>query len=85
MKAVSRAITVASFLFCAQTAYSDTLDVSGLTLMAVVQTRGEYDNYGLSYWNGAPLSPTNQPTYEQDQLSATLSFYATTLTRTNYF
>ena len=43
--------------------------------MAIVQTRGEYNNYGLDYWNGAPLSPTNQPTYDQDQLSATLSFY----------
>jgi hypothetical protein len=29
-----------------------TLDVSSLTLMAVVQTRGEYDNAGLGYWNG---------------------------------
>ncbi len=52
-----------------------TVDTNSLTLAATVQTRGEYDNAGLGDWNGSPLSPTNQPTYEQDQLSATLSFY----------
>jgi hypothetical protein len=55
--------------------FAATLDVSSLTLMAVIQTRGEYDNSGLGTWNGQPLSPSNQPTYEEDQLSATLSFY----------
>ena len=30
---------------------------------------------GLGSWNGAPLSPENQPTPEEDELSATLSFY----------
>jgi hypothetical protein len=57
------------------TSVAATLDVSSLTLMAVIQTRGEYDNAGLGTWNGQPLSPSNQPSYEQDQLSATLSFY----------
>ena len=44
-------------------------------MVGIVQTHGEYDNAGLGSWNGAPLSPENQPTPEQDQLSATLSFY----------
>jgi PEP-CTERM motif len=48
---------------------------SGLTLVATVDTRGEYNNAGLEYWNGEPLSPSNQPTYQQDQLSATWNFY----------
>jgi hypothetical protein len=59
-----------------------TLDVNSLTLVATVQTSGEYDNAGLTSWNGLALSSTNQPTYEQDQLSATLNFYVDPL-RTN--
>jgi len=48
---------------------------SGMTLVATVDTRGEYNNAELVYWNGEPLSPSNQPTYQQDQLSATWNFY----------
>jgi hypothetical protein len=51
------------------------IDVSSLTLVATVTTLGEYDNAGLSNWNGQPLSDSNKPTAEQDQLSATWNFY----------
>lgn len=43
--------------------------------MATITTRGQYDNTGLDNWNGAPVSETNQPTFEQNQLSATWNFY----------
>jgi hypothetical protein len=69
-------VTLGAFgVMSPQLSKASTVNISSLTLMATVQTRGEYDNYGLDYWDGAPLSPTNQPTFEQDQLSATLSFY----------
>jgi hypothetical protein len=58
-----------------QAAQASIIDTTALKLVAIVQTQGEYDNAGLGSWNGAPLSPENQPTPEQDQLSATLSFY----------
>ena len=51
------------------------IDTGGLILCGTVTTLGEYDNAGLGTWNGQPLSPTNQPTIEQDQLSATWNFY----------
>src|SRR5271156_1928392 len=76
-KLLGAAAVLAFNLFCCASSKlkAATLDTNSLTLMATVQTRGEYDNAGLDYWNGQPLSATNQPTYEQDQLSATLSFY----------
>jgi hypothetical protein len=43
--------------------------------MATLHARSEYDKTQLNFWNDAPLSTTNQPTYAQDQLSADLNFY----------
>lgn len=51
------------------------ITTSDLIHVATVVTLGEYDNAGLSTWNGQPLSPTNQPTAQQDQLSASWNFY----------
>ena len=56
-------------------AIASVLDTGGLTLVGTVTTLGEYDNADLGLWNGQPHSPTNQPTVEQDQLSATWNFY----------
>jgi len=44
-------------------------------LVASVHTRGQYDNAGLSTWNGQPLSPTDRPSFDQNQLSADWRFY----------
>jgi hypothetical protein len=55
--------------------YGSIIDPNGLTLVATVHTRGQYDNAQLGTWNGQPLSPTNQPTFDEDQLSADWSFY----------
>lgn len=60
-----------AILACAQ----GTTDLSTFNLVASVSTYGEYDNAGLATWNGQPLSPQNQPSAEQDQLSATWNFY----------
>lgn len=76
MKATFCTLLAAAALTClAHEAQADIIDTSALKLVGVVQTRGEYDNAGLGTWNGLPLSSSNQPSYEQDQLSATLSFY----------
>lgn len=56
-------------------AFATVIDPSTFTLVATVNTTGEYDNAQLATWNGQPLSPTNQPTPQQDQLSATWNFY----------
>jgi hypothetical protein len=52
-----------------------TIIPSSLIPVAIVTTLGEYDNAGLGSWNGQPLSASNQPTAQQDQLSATWNFY----------
>jgi hypothetical protein len=44
-------------------------------LVASVHTRGQYDNAGLTTWNGQPLTPENQPTLDENQLSADWNFY----------
>jgi PEP-CTERM motif len=75
MKTTFSALTAVAFVCLGQAAHANVIDTTALKLVAVVQTQGEYDNAGLDSWNGAPLSPENQPTPEQDQLSATLSFY----------
>jgi PEP-CTERM motif len=46
-----------------------------MTLVATVDTIGAYDNRGLDYWNGNPLSPTNHPSAYEDELSAQWNFY----------
>jgi len=51
------------------------IDVSNLNLVATVTTLGEYDNADLGTWNCQPLSASNEPTVQQDQLSATWNFY----------
>jgi hypothetical protein len=86
-KFLGAAAVLAFNLFCCASSNlkAATLDTNSLTLMATVQTRGEYDNAGLDYWNGEPLSATNQPTYEQDQLSATLDFYVDPAQTNNLF
>ena len=68
-------LTAAAFMCLGQVAHASIIDTTDMRLVGIVQTQGEYDNFGLGTWNGAPLSPENQPTAEQDQLSATLSFY----------
>ena len=75
MKTTFSALTAMAFVCLAQAAPATVIDTTALKLVGIVQTQGEYDNAGLGSWNGAPLSPENQPTPEQDQLSATLSFY----------
>jgi hypothetical protein len=75
MKTTFSALTAIAFVCLAQAAQANVIDTTAMKLVAIVQTHGEYDNAGLGSWNGAPLSPENQPTPEQDQLSATLSFY----------
>lgn len=59
----------------AGSAFATIISPTSLTPVATVLTRGEYDNRDLGYWNGEPLSSTNHPTEEQDQLSATWNFY----------
>ena len=51
------------------------IDTSSLTLVATATTLGEYDNAGIAFWNGQPLSGSNHPTAQEDQLSATWNFY----------
>jgi hypothetical protein len=75
MKTRFSALTAMAFVCLTQAAQANVIDTTALKLVGIVQTHGEYDNAGLGSWNGAPLSPENQPTPEQDQLSATLSFY----------
>jgi hypothetical protein len=75
MKTTFSALTAMAFVCLGQAAQANVIDTTALKLVAIVQTQGEYDNAGLGSWNGAPLSPENQPTPEQDELSATLSFY----------
>jgi hypothetical protein len=85
MKPVVYALAGAILFGSTADSLGGTVDVSTLKLMATIQTRGQYDNAGLSYWNGAPLSPSNQPTYSEDQLSATLSFYVDPKQRNDLF
>jgi hypothetical protein len=75
MKTTFSALTAMAFVCLARAAQANVVDTTTLKLVAIVQTKGEYDNAGLGSWNGAPISLENQPTPEQDQLSATLSFY----------
>jgi hypothetical protein len=75
MRTTFFALTAMAFVCLAQVAQANIIDTTALKLVGIVQTQGEYDNAGLVSWNDAPLSPENQPTPEQDQLSATLSFY----------
>ena len=64
------------FIAYAAPALASIIDPNSLTLVAtVIYTRGQYDNAGLDTWNGSPLSSTNQPSYEQNQLSGTWNFY----------
>jgi hypothetical protein len=62
-------------LFVCAPASGELLSVADLRLVATIQTRGQYDDAGLGTWNGQPLSSTNHPTVDQDQLSATWSYY----------
>jgi hypothetical protein len=52
-----------------------TIDPTDMKLVATVDTLGAYDNAGLDYYNGQPLSPTNYPSAYQDELSAQWNFY----------
>jgi hypothetical protein len=69
MKTTFSALTAMAFVCLAQVAQANVIDTAALKLVGIVQTHGEYDNAGLGSWNGAPLSPENQPTPEQDQLA----------------
>jgi hypothetical protein len=56
-------------------AHAAEISPSTLVHVASVDTLGAYDNAGLDYWNGQPVSPTNHPSAYDDQLSATWDFY----------
>jgi hypothetical protein len=75
MKATFSALLATGLACAVHVAQADIIDTTALKLVGIVQTHGEYDNAGLGSWNGAPRSAGNQPSPEQDQLSATLSFY----------
>lgn len=51
------------------------VSLTSMVLAADVFTRGQYDDAQLGTWNGQPLSPTNHPTVDEDQLSANWKFY----------
>src|SRR5262249_11858559 len=51
------------------------VSLNSMVLAADVFTRGQYDDAQLGTWNGQPLSPTNHPTVDEDQLSADWNFY----------
>jgi hypothetical protein len=54
--------------------FASLIDANTLVHVTTIDTRGQYDNAGLDFWNGQPISPTNMPTPDEDQLSATWSF-----------
>jgi hypothetical protein len=58
-----------------QSALAATIDLPAEDMVASAHTRGQYDNFGLVTWNGQPLSETNQPTLEENQLSADWNYY----------
>jgi hypothetical protein len=61
------------------------IDANTLVHVATVNTLGAYDNAGLNFWNGQPISPTNMPTPEEDQLSAIWSFYVDPIDRNTLY
>src|SRR5579871_1892543 len=71
----SSMVLLVSFLSGVPPAVASVIDTTQLTEVATVQTRGQYDNAQLGTWNGQPLSPTNHPSFEEDQLSATWTFF----------
>jgi hypothetical protein len=67
--------TVTALLLAASPADASTISFNGQDRVASIHTRGEYDDAGLGTWNGQPLSPTNHPSFEEDQLSADWNLY----------
>src|SRR5262245_7547891 len=57
------------------TASAATITFESHVLVAQIHTRGQYDDAGLGTWNGSPLSETNRPTFDEDQLSSDVNLY----------
>jgi uncharacterized membrane protein YgcG len=68
-------VIVATIPILATASLATVIDTNSLILVASVATRGQYDNAQLTTWNGQPLSSTNHPTFDEDQLSAIWDFY----------
>jgi hypothetical protein len=82
---VASAMSLAAVVSCCLSANASIINPSDMILVATVDTLGAYDNRGIDYYNGNPISPTNYPSAYQDILSAQWDFYVSPSAKNNLF